>query len=141
MRGSDRPLVLVVGADAGFRAFACKALPRDGLRALEVADWRAVGAEVLACRPDLLVLDMAAPDLDAGTCCRDIRAHGPLSILFLAGSCDALDLAMDLERAGDEPTYAISPRALTWSCALPFWPAAPLRTCARPDRWAVARSG
>jgi DNA-binding response OmpR family regulator len=102
MSGSDRPLVLVVGADAGVRALACKALQRDGLRALEIADGRGAGAEVLACKPDLLVLDLTTEALDAGVCCREIRAHGPLAILFLASSHDALDLAMDLECAGDE---------------------------------------
>jgi DNA-binding response OmpR family regulator len=102
MSGSDRPLVLVVGDDVGFRALACKALQQDGWRALEIVDGRAAGAEVLACRPDLLVLDLAAAALDADVCCREFRAHGPLAILFLASSQDALDLVMDVERAGDE---------------------------------------
>jgi len=70
-----RPVVLVVDDDGGVRRAVGRALERDGLEALVVADGTAGMAAFDERAPDLVLLDVQMPGLDGFELCETIRSR------------------------------------------------------------------
>lgn len=66
--------------------------------------------EKLRCRPDLILLDVAMPDLDGLTLCRRIRAHVACPILFLSARVETADRIGGLRAGADD--YITKPFSL-----------------------------
>ena len=76
----------------------------DGQKALDV---------FAATTPDLIILDIAMPEMDGLAVCREIRRHSDVPILFLSSRTDEVDRVVGLEIGGDDyVTKPFSPREL-----------------------------
>lgn len=62
---------------------------------------------------DLIVLDINMPEMDGLECCREIRKHSEIPILFLSSRDEEIDRILGLEIGGDDyVTKPFSPREL-----------------------------
>jgi len=62
---------------------------------------------------DLIVMDINMPEMDGLECCREIRKHADVPILFLSSRDDEVDRIVGLELGGDDyVTKPFSPREL-----------------------------
>jgi CheY-like chemotaxis protein len=71
----DRPLVLVVEDDPANRALLERLMEREGYRTKSVGDGEAALLAVGEDAPDLVLLDIGLPRLDAYEVTRRLRAH------------------------------------------------------------------
>ncbi|MCB1153472.1 response regulator transcription factor [bacterium] len=111
MAGSER--ILIVDDDAHIREVVRFALTKAGFETTEAADGAAALARFESARPDLIVLDIAMPELDGTEVCRRIRASSATPIIFLTSRDDEIDRVVGLEMGGDDyVTKPFSPREL-----------------------------
>jgi two-component system, OmpR family, response regulator len=105
--------ILVVDDDAHIREVVQFALGKAGFEALEAGDGKKALEVFAATAPDLIVLDIAMPEMDGLAVCREIRRHSDVPILFLSSRTDEVDRVVGLEIGGDDyVTKPFSPREL-----------------------------
>jgi CheY-like chemotaxis protein len=107
MPGGDRaPSVLVVDDHAGFRRSARALLELAGLHVVgEAADGTAALEATAFLRPDVVLLDVALPDIDGLEVCAQITSGGgPVPMVILTSSRDLAGHA-DLVAASGARTF------------------------------------
>ncbi len=93
--------VLVVDDHAGFRATARAILEHGPFRVVgEAADGAGALEAVERLRPDIVLLDIALPELDGFEVTRRLEAAGPRPVVVLVSSRDARDYGGRVERSG-----------------------------------------
>ena len=110
---TDGQLVLIVDDDAHIRNVVRFALEKAGLVTAEAANGVQALAEIEACKPDLVVLDIMMPEMDGLEVCRRLRAHSRVPIIFLSSRDEEIDRIVGLELGGDDyVSKPFSPREL-----------------------------
>jgi two-component system OmpR family response regulator len=107
------PTVLVADDDPHLREVVRYALAREGFVVREAADGAAALALAEAEAFDLLVLDVAMPELDGLEVCRRLRKTSAVPIVFLSSRGEEFDRVLGLELGGDDYlAKPFSPREL-----------------------------
>jgi CheY-like chemotaxis protein len=70
--------ILVVEDDDGFRELICEILESNGYRVLSADDGRQAVALAIGKEPDLILLDLAMPQIDGWDVLRSLRMHNVL---------------------------------------------------------------
>ncbi|MDP8970165.1 MAG: response regulator transcription factor [Actinomycetota bacterium] len=105
------PRVLVVDDDEAIRTALERALSLEGFAVSTVDGGQAALAAVVRDRPDVVVLDVAMPDLDGVSVTRRLRGHGEaLPILVLSARDEIDDRVAGLQAGADD--YLVKPFAL-----------------------------
>lgn len=105
------PRVLVVDDDEAIRTALERALALEGFAVSTVDGGRAALAAVEGDRPDVVVLDVAMPDLDGVAVTRTLRGRGEaLPILVLSARDEIDDRVAGLQAGADD--YLVKPFAL-----------------------------
>lgn len=103
--------ILVVDDDPHIRSVLRFALSRDGFAVSEAADGQQGLAAARREGPDLIILDVAMPELDGTEVCRRLRQESQVPILFLSARDEEIDRVLGLELGGDDyVTKPFSPR-------------------------------
>ena len=93
--------VLIVDDHAGFRSFARALLEAEGFEVVgEAADGAAALALGRALAPELVLLDVALPDMDGFAVCEALLAEGVGPAVVLTSSRDVSAYRRRLERSG-----------------------------------------
>jgi two-component system OmpR family response regulator len=101
------PKILVVDDDPHIRSVLVFALGREGFGTVEAGDGAVALAAVARERPDLVLLDIAMPELDGTEVCRRLRRDGDLPVIFLSSRDEELDRVLGLELGADD--YVVKP--------------------------------
>ena len=105
--------ILIVDDDAHIREVVQFALEKAGLEVIEAGDGQKALEVFAATTPDLIILDIAMPEMDGLAVCREIRKRSEVPILFLSSRTDEVDRVVGLEIGGDDyVTKPFSPREL-----------------------------
>jgi DNA-binding response OmpR family regulator len=105
--------VLVVDDEPKIVQLARDYLEHAGFAVVTAGDGRAALAAIRTRRPDLVVLDLALPELDGLDVTRAIRSDSNLPIVMLTARDDELDKLLGLELGADDYiTKPFSPREL-----------------------------
>ena len=92
--------ILIVDDHAGFRSFARALLEAEGLRVVgEAADGASALTLVRALEPDLVLLDVALPDMDGFAVCEALLADDPGPAVVLTSSRAISSYRRRLERS------------------------------------------
>jgi DNA-binding NarL/FixJ family response regulator len=92
--------VLIVDDHPGFRAFARELLEAEGLEVVgEAADGASAISAARALAPELVLLDVALPDMDGFTVCEALLDDGPGPAVVLTSSRDVSSYRRRLERS------------------------------------------
>ncbi len=105
------PLILLVDDDPGIRRSVAAGLELEGFRVLPASGGRAGLAAAASHRPDVVLLDLAMPDLNGLEVLRELRGAGddvPVCILSARDEVD--DRVRGLEAGADD--YVVKPFAL-----------------------------
>jgi len=105
------PLVLLVDDDPGIRRSVASGLELEGFRVVPASGGRAGLAAAASQRPDVVLLDLAMPDLNGLEVLRELREGGddvPVCILSARDEVD--DRVRGLEVGADD--YVVKPFAL-----------------------------
>jgi two-component system phosphate regulon response regulator PhoB len=95
--------VLLVAANASYRAQLDAAMRDAGLRTRQAATGSAAVAACELDRPDVVVLDLDLPDLSGVEVCRMLRGRaGPAPLILAVGTLDRGDDLAALEAGADE---------------------------------------
>src|SRR3954470_16408285 len=88
MQSTDAPRVVVADDDALARRVLVQTLREAGIAVVgEAADGAAAVAAVERCRPDVVVMDLAMPELDGIAATRAIKERRPETVVIvLTGS-------------------------------------------------------
>jgi DNA-binding NarL/FixJ family response regulator len=109
--------VLIVDDHAGFRSFARALLEADGLDVVgEAADGASALTLVRALEPDLVLLDVALPDMDGFAVCEALLADdsGPAVVLTSSRAVSSYRRRLERSRArGFIPKNELSGAALS----------------------------
>ena len=93
--------VLIVDDHAGFRSFARALLEAEGLDVVgEAADAASALAAARALSPELVLLDLALPDMDGFAVCDALLEDGTGPTVVLTSSRDVSSYRRRLERSG-----------------------------------------
>jgi two-component system OmpR family response regulator len=107
------PTILVVDDDPHIRQVVCFALSKSGYATVEAGDGLSALAIARQERPDLVILDVAMPEMDGTEVCRRIRKSADTPIIFLSSKDDEIDRIVGLEIGADDyVTKPFSPREL-----------------------------
>ena len=105
--------ILVVDDDAHIREVVQFALEKAGLDVIGAGDGQRALDLFVRTKPDLIILDIAMPEMDGLAVCREIRRRSEVPILFLSSRTDEVDRIVGLEIGGDDyVTKPFSPREL-----------------------------
>jgi two-component system, OmpR family, response regulator len=105
--------ILIVDDDAHIREVVQFALENAGLEVIEAGDGQRALDLFTRTKPDLVILDIAMPEMDGLAVCREIRRQSEIPILFLSSRTDEIDRVVGLEIGGDDyVTKPFSPREL-----------------------------
>ena len=103
--------ILVADDDPQIREVLRIAFDRAGFATVAVSNGRAALASAATARPDLIVLDIAMPEMDGLEVCRRLRATSQVPVLFLTARDDEIDRILGLELGADDyVTKPFSPR-------------------------------
>jgi two-component system, NarL family, nitrate/nitrite response regulator NarL len=92
--------VLIVDDHPGFRAFARALLEAEGLEVVgEAADGASAISAARALAPELVLLDVALPDMDGFAVCEALLDDGPGPAVVLTSSRDVSSYRRRLERS------------------------------------------
>jgi CheY-like chemotaxis protein len=92
--------VLIVDDHAGFRSFARALLEAEGFDVVgEAADGTSALVLTRALAPELVLLDVALPDMDGFSVCEALLEDGPGPVVVLTSSRDASSYRRRLERS------------------------------------------
>lgn len=100
--GLVRPTVLIVDDHAGFRRFARSMLEAEGFDVIgEADDGQAAVQAVHRLSPDLVLLDIALPDIDGFAVCEQVsRVDGTGPVVVLTSSRDVSTFRSKLAASG-----------------------------------------
>jgi two-component system, OmpR family, response regulator RstA len=96
------PRVLLVEDDEELAALISDYLGKNGLQVSVIADGAEVEEGLLACRPDLIILDQMLPNKDGLQLCREIRGSFTGPIVFLTARSGWVDEVVGLEIGADD---------------------------------------
>ena len=99
--------ILVVDDEPKIVKIARDYLARAGFRVLTAGDGRAVVATVRSAKPDLVVLDLALPEMDGLDVTRTLRKESEVPIIMLTARADETDRLIGLELGADD--YIVKP--------------------------------
>lgn len=99
--------ILVVDDEPKIVRIARDYLERAGFHVLAVGDGRAVLPMVRSARPDLIVLDLALPEMDGLDVTRALRKESEVPIIMLTARADEADRLVGLELGADD--YIVKP--------------------------------
>src|SRR5260370_2685959 len=127
--------VLLVEDERKLRELVRSYLERAGFSVLSTES----GAEAIsvaeAAAPDLIVLDLALPDVPGETVAREVRAVRPTSILMLTAKTSEEDRIAGLELGADDyVTKPFTPRELVLRVQAIFPPTPPSPTAQATNR-------
>ena len=94
--------VLLVEDDEELAALISDYLGKNGLQVSVIGDGAAVEQGLLACRPDLIILDQMLPNKDGLQLCREIRGTFAGPIVFLTARSGWVDEVVGLEIGADD---------------------------------------
>jgi two-component system, OmpR family, response regulator RstA len=94
--------VLLVEDDEELAGLISDYLSDNGLQVSVIADGAEVEKGLVACRPDLIILDQMLPNKDGLQLCREIRATFPGPIVFLTARSGWVDEVVGLEIGADD---------------------------------------
>lgn len=110
------PLALLVDDEESVRTFLRNALEQSGVRVCEAENGARALEQFVACRPDIVVLDVMMPEMDGFTACAKLRGSlggSRVPILVMTGLDDAASIAGAYEHgATDFITKPINPTIL-----------------------------
>jgi two-component system OmpR family response regulator len=89
--------ILIVDDDAEIRNLLTRYLQKNGLRAIAVADGRAMWQALDRSSFDLIVLDLMLPGDDGLTLCRNLRVHSDIPVIMLTARGEETDRIVGLE--------------------------------------------
>ncbi|HEX4835687.1 MAG TPA: response regulator transcription factor, partial [bacterium] len=99
--------ILVVDDEPKIVQIARDYLERAGFRVVTAGDGRAVLAIVRSAKPDLIVLDLALPDMDGLDVTRALRKESEIPIIMLTARAGEADRLVGLELGADD--YVVKP--------------------------------
>ncbi len=99
--------ILVVDDEPKIVRIARDYLERAGFRVLTAGDGRSVPGLLRTARPDLIVLDLALPDVDGLDVARSLRRESSVPIIMLTARADESDRLIGLELGADD--YIVKP--------------------------------
>jgi two-component system OmpR family response regulator len=99
--------ILIVDDDPAIRDVVRFALARAGFETVEAENGRVALDLFASVPPDLIVLDVALPELDGTELCRQIRRDSSVPIVFLSSRDEEIDRVLGLEIGGDD--YLVKP--------------------------------
>ncbi len=109
--GEDK-LILVVDDDPNFRRSIIEVLSKASFRTAEAADGRRGLAMFHEIHPDLIILDIAMPEMDGDEVCRAIRqTNDQTPVIFLTALDEESDRIRGFELGGDD--YVIKSAAFS----------------------------
>jgi DNA-binding response OmpR family regulator len=94
--------VLVVDDDDDVRALVMTVLERAGMTTIGAGDGREGLRRLYEARPDLVILDVAMPELDGWQTLERIRELGDVPVLMLTASTDELEVVKGLRAGADD---------------------------------------
>jgi DNA-binding response OmpR family regulator len=111
-RGADsgRLTVLLVEDEKSIAEPFARALERAGFDTVAAGTGREALSLVAASPPDVILLDLALPDLDGRDVCRQIRRTSDIPIIMVTASCAVTDRVVGLEIGADD--YVVKPFAV-----------------------------
>src|SRR4051812_6157499 len=111
LRPSPQPVVLLVDDDAGIRKTVRAGLELEGFSVVPASGGRPALEAAERLRPDVVLLDLAMPDLDGLEVLRRLRAGGDqVPVCVLSARDEADDRVRGLEAGADD--YVVKPFAL-----------------------------
>ncbi len=112
LAGGSRERVLVVDDDPPLRRMLQRTLSAEGWEVTVAADGGAALVAAERSAPDVIVLDVAMPDLDGLAVCRRLRSKGlPTPILMLTARDAVPDRVAGLQAGADD--YLVKPFAVS----------------------------
>ena len=102
-----RLTVLLVEDERSIADPFARALQRAGFRTLEATTGREAISLATGSRPDVILLDLALPDLDGRDVCRHIRRTSDVPIIMVTASGTVTDRVVGLELGADD--YVVKP--------------------------------
>jgi two-component system, OmpR family, response regulator RegX3 len=103
------PLVLLVEDERSIAEPFASALQRAGFRTTIAGTGTEAISMAAACRPDVILLDLALPDADGRDVCRQIRRDSSVPIIMVTASSTVTDRVVGLELGADD--YVVKPFA------------------------------
>jgi DNA-binding response OmpR family regulator len=98
--------ILVVDDDPAQLRMMCTLLHANGLNAFQAGSGRDAIRMMINDKPDLVILDMAMPDMDGFETCRLIRQLSDVPVLMLTGKCKTEeDVVRGLDNGADGYIY------------------------------------
>jgi two-component system OmpR family response regulator len=94
--------ILIVDDDAEIRNLLTRYLQKNGLRAIAVADGRAMWQALDRSSFDLIVLDLMLPGDDGLTLCRNLRVNSDIPVIMLTARGEETDRIVGLEMGADD---------------------------------------
>jgi two-component system, OmpR family, response regulator RegX3 len=102
-------LVLLVEDERSIAEPFAEALRRSGFRTTVASTGRDAIALAASCRPDVILLDLALPDLDGRDVCQHLRRDSNVPIIMVTASGAVTDRVVGLELGADD--YVVKPFA------------------------------
>src|ERR1700759_1441399 len=100
---TSKPLILIVDDDAELSGMVAELLQREGWATHAVLTGGDAERDLVALRPELVLLDVMLPDANGYDLCRRWRAmHPGLGIVMLTARGDPLDRVLGLEIGADD---------------------------------------
>ncbi len=105
------PSILLVEDERSIAEPFAKALARSGFRATVARSGGEAIALVRELQPDVVLLDLALPDIDGRDVCRRLRLESDVPIIMVTASGTVTDRVVGLELGADD--YVVKPFATT----------------------------
>lgn len=103
MDDDKKPLILIVEDDPGFRTVVSEVLAKASFETAEAPNGRQGLDLVDRINPDLVILDIAMPEMDGDEVCRTMRSQGNQTpVIFLTARDEESDRIRGLELGGDD---------------------------------------
>ena len=96
------PEIFVVEDDASLRDELKRLLDLQGYSCLATTDFEHAAEEILAARPDCVVLDLKLPGGGGHAVCRDVRRESAVPIIMLTSSDSEFDEVMSMNLGADD---------------------------------------
>lgn len=94
--------LMIVEDDAGIAEAIGRLAEKWGLEAHIAKDFRNILGEFAACRPHIVLLDIALPFYDGYHWCRELRKISDTPIIFLSSASDNMNIVMAMHFGADD---------------------------------------